>query len=442
MEEKFLPKNDQNQKIFLTTKDWPKLSFPCKKGGKIFLAVFFLIVFSLIAGGLSGFLFSHFYFQKNIDNFLNLQQNFIPSAQNPREYVPQTNQEQKIIDAVKNTSPAVVSIIITKDIPIFEKYYINPFGQDWPFNIEIPQYREKGTKKQQIGGGTGFIISSDGMVLTNKHVVSEKGAEYTIFTNDGEKFPAKILVTDPYYDLAVLKIDQTKSNKKRDFSVAKIGDSSNLQIGQTVIAIGNALGEFENTVSVGVVSGLARTITATGGGMTEILEDVIQTDAAINSGNSGGPLLNIAGEVIGVNVARAVAGENIGFAIPINRAKKAIEQVKKTGKIVYPYLGVYYALITKEMKQEFGLAVDYGAWVGRDSQGQKTNQAVIPGTPAEKSGIKRDDIILEFGGEKITPKNSLAKIIQNYNPGESVQIKILRNNEEKTITLVLGERDE
>lgn len=435
-----MPKSDQNQKTLLTGKDLPKLSSSGKKTGKTFLIIFSLVVFSLIAGGLGGFLFSHFYFQKNIDNFLNFQRDFISGAQNQKNYVPQTSQEQKIIDAVKNNSPAVVSIIITKDIPILEKYYINPFGQDWPFNIEIPQYREKGTKKQQIGGGTGFIISSDGMVLTNKHVVSEKGAEYTIFTNDGEKFPAKILATDPYYDLAILKIDPAEGEEKRDFSVAKIGDSSSLQIGQTVVAIGNALGEFENTVSVGVVSGLARTITATGGGMTETLEDVIQTDAAINPGNSGGPLLNLAGDVIGVNVARAISGENIGFAIPINRAKRAIEQVKKTGKIVYPYLGVYYALITKEMKQEFGLTVDYGAWVGRDNQGQKTNQAVIPGTPAEKSGIKRDDIILEFGGEKITPKNSLAKIIQNYDPGESVVIKILRNDREETLTLILGER--
>ncbi len=440
MEEKFLPKSGQNQKTFLTGNDPSRSHFLGKKREKILSAVFLPVVFSLLAGVLGGFLFSNFYFQKKINNFFDLRQDFIFSGQDQKNYVPQTSQEQKIIDAVKNNSPAVVSIIITKDVPIFEKYYINPFGQDWPFNIEIPQYREKGTKKQQIGGGTGFVISSDGMVLTNKHVVSEKGAEYTIFTNDGEKFPAKILATDPYHDLAILKIDPPENEESIDFSVAKIGDSSNLQIGQTVVAIGNALGEFENTVSVGVVSGLARTITAIGGGTTEILEDVIQTDAAINPGNSGGPLLNLAGEVIGVNVARAVSGENIGFAIPINRAKRAIEQVKETGKIVYPYLGVYYALITKEMKQEFDLAVDYGAWVGRDNQGQKTNQAVMPGTPAEKSGIKRDDIILEFGGAKITPKNSLAKIIQNYDPGDSVQIKILRDQKEEILTLVLGER--
>ena len=358
------------------------------------------------------------------------------------KYIPQTTEEERIINVVKKVSPAVVSIVITKDVPVFEKYYINPFGEGWPFEIEIPQYRQKGSKKQKIGGGTGFIISKDGMVLTNKHVVSEKDADYTVFTSDGKKYPAKILAKDPILDLAVLKIDQSEiSQSQREiFPTVKLGDSSKLQIGQTVIAIGYALGEFQNTVSVGVVSGLGRTITASGGGMIETLEDVIQTDAAINPGNSGGPLLNLKGEVIGINVARAFSGENIGFAIPINRAKKAIEQVKKTGKIVYPFLGVYYTLVTDELKERFNLPVNYGAWVGRDSQGNKTEQAVLPGTPADKAGLKRDDIILEFGGEKITLHNSLSKIILKYNPGDKVTLKVLRKKEIKTIEVVLGER--
>ena len=360
------------------------------------------------------------------------------------KYIPQTTEEEKIINVVKEASPAVVSIVITKDVPVFEKYYINPFGEGWPFEIEIPQYRQKGSKKQKIGGGTGFIISKDGMVLTNKHVVSEKDADYTIFTSDGKKYPAKILAKDPILDLAVLKIDQSQipQSQRQTFPTVKLGDSSKLQIGQTVIAIGYALGEFQNTVSVGVVSGLGRTITASGGGMVETLEDVIQTDAAINPGNSGGPLLNLAGEVIGINVARAFSGENIGFAIPINRAKKAIEQVKKTGKIVYPFLGVYYTLVTDELKERFNLPVNYGAWIGRDSQGNKTKQAVVPGTPAQKAGLKRDDIILVFGGEKVTLHNSLSKIILKYNPGDKVTLKVLRQKEIKTIEVVLGERSD
>lgn len=360
-------------------------------------------------------------------------------------YIPQTSQEEKIIRVVKGALPAVVSIVITKDVPIFEQYYINPFGEDWPFGIEIPQYRQKGFKKEKIGGGTGFIITKEGMVVTNKHVVAQEDAQYTIFTSDGKKFPAKVLAKDPFWDLAILKIDQSDipvQERIKSFPTVKLGDSSRLQIGQTVIAIGYALGEFQNTVSVGVVSGLGRRIIASGGGMVEELVDVIQTDAAINPGNSGGPLLNLAGEVIGINVARAYSGENIGFAIPINKVKKAIDQVQKIGKIVYPFLGIYYTVIDDYLKEAFNLPVNYGAWVGRDSQGNKTKEAVIPNTPAFEAGIQRDDIILEFNGEKITKENSLAKIILKYNPGDKITLKILRKGEIKTIQVVLGERSQ
>jgi len=255
--------------------------------------------------------------------------NYFSKAFNLPLYQPQTSQEEAIIGAVKTYSPAVVSIVISKDVPILEQYYISPF------NDFFPQFRQKGTQKQQIGGGSGFIISQEGMVLTNKHVVQDKEADYTVLTNDGKKFPAKAVFLDPVQDLAILKIDQEKIvDEKGDllikaFSKVKLGDSDILQIGQTVIAIGNALGEFQNTVSVGVISGLGRTITASGGGTVETLEDVIQTDAAINKGNSGGPLLNLKGEVIGINAAMSVEGENIGFAIPINKAKKDIENVSK-----------------------------------------------------------------------------------------------------------------
>jgi len=224
---------------------------------------------------------------------LNLPVNIFPTptATPFPAYVPQTSQEEAVINAVKNVSPAVVSIIISKDVPIIEQYYVNPFegidpfGGD-PFGIQIPQYQQQGTQKQEVGGGTGFIISQDGIVLTNKHVVMDNQAEYTVFTNDGKKFPAKVLALDPVQDLAVIRID--RGSYTDPFPTVKLGDSSILQIGQSVITIGNALGEYRNTVSVGVVSGLGRTISASGGGLVETLDDVIQTDAAINKGNSGG----------------------------------------------------------------------------------------------------------------------------------------------------------
>ena len=424
--------------------DFPKLSLP-KPSGKPFLIILAVIILSLVFGGGAGFFVADFYAQNYVFNHpAPVKQSQVPLIKKEtivqNHYIPQTTQEQKVIDAVKKTSPAVVSIIITKNVPIFEEYYTNPFGSDWPFNIQIPQYRQKGTKKEKVGGGTGFIISKDGIILTNKHVVADKNAEYTVFLNNGDKYPAKVLARDPLNDLAVIKIDQSKSVVKKTFPVVKLGDSSKLQIGQTVIAIGNALAQFQNTVSVGVISGLGRTITASGGGMVETLDDVIQTDAAINPGNSGGPLLNLAGQVIGINVAKSVQGENIGFALPINKAKRDINQIKTTGRIVYPYLGVYYTLINKDMQAKFNLPVDYGAWIGRDSNGQKTKIAVIQGTPAQKAGLKRDDIILEFNGQKITTKDSLVRIIQRYNPGDKVVLTILRDGKKLEIPVVLGAR--
>ena len=286
------------------------------------------------------------------------------------------------------------------------------------------------------------------MILTNKHVVEDLTADYTVFLTDGRKLPAKVLARDPVQDLAIIKIEKEKIINQEgelgqeSFPTVKLGDSSKLQIGQSIIAIGNALGEFRNTVSVGVISGLGRTVTASGEGIIVTLEDVIQTDAAINKGNSGGPLLNLNGEVIGINFAMAQAAENIGFAIPVNKAKKDIEQFKTLGKIVYPYLGVYYTLVTENLQKYFDLPVDYGAWIGRNTSGQSTEIAVISGAPAEKAGLKRDDIILEFNNEKITGQNTLAKIIMKYNPGDKISLKILRDGKEKNLQAILDERSE
>jgi serine protease Do len=240
------------------------------------------------------------------------------------------------------------------------------------------------------------------------------------------------LAKDPVQDLAILKIEGS------DFPIVRLGDSDSLQIGQTVIAIGNALGEFQNTVSVGVISGLGRTITASGGGMIETLEDIIQTDAAINPGNSGGPLLNLKGEVIGINTAVSLEGQNIGFTIPINKAKNDITQVKDLGKIVYPFLGVRYIIITPDIQKENNLSVDYGALI---ISGQGSDeQAVYPNSPAQKAGLKEKDIILEINGEKITTVNPLSKIISNYKVGDEINLKVLRVQEEKTFSIILEER--
>jgi len=404
----------------------PKIKFPRIKLTRTFWLILVIILVSVISGFSAGIVGGLFYASK------------MPSLAE-KTYTPQTSQEETIIQAVKEVSPAVVSIIISKDLPVFEQYFYNPFpeffGQS-PFEFQVPGYRQKGTEKQEIGGGTGFIISEDGLILTNKHVVSDENADYTVLTNDGQKFPAKVLARDPVQDLAVIKIAK---NVSKPFSIVKLGDSGELQIGQTVIAIGNALGEFRNTVSVGVISGLSRSITASGGGLVEILEDIIQTDAAINEGNSGGPLLNLKGEVVGVNTATVSGAQSIGFAIPINKAKKDIEQVKTGGKIVYPFLGVRYVLVTEKVKQDNNLSVDYGAYITKGEQGEP---AVEPGSAADKVGLKEGDIILEFNNEKITTDNTLAKIITKYSLGDKVLLKILRGDKEIDIEVVLGERSE
>jgi len=347
--------------------------------------------------------------------------------------------DRMVIAAVKKASPAVVSIVITKDVPVLEQYYSNPFGdlplqfQDlFDFGFQIPQYREKGTEKKEVGGGSGFIISADGLILTNKHVVSDTEASYTVLINDGQKYDAKVLARDPYNDLALIKIEAS------GLTTLTLADSDKIEIGQTVIAIGNSLGEFRNTVSLGVVSGLSRNITASDGGATsERIDNVIQTDAAINLGNSGGPLLNLNGEVIGINTATVIGAQNVSFTIPINRAKNSIESYQKNGKIVSPYLGVRYVLINEKIKIDNKLSVDYGAWVKKDNSG---NSAVLKDSPAEKAGIKEGDIILEIAGQKIAQENTLSYFIGNYQVGEKTSLKVLRDGQEITLEVVFEER--
>ncbi len=344
-----------------------------------------------------------------------------------KEYIPQTTQEQKIIDIVKENSPSVVSVVAYKDVPVYEQTY----QQD--FFFIIPKLEQKGTERQQVGAGTGFIVSSDGLILTNKHVVSDKDAEYVVIMTDNKEYNAKVLARDPVQDLAIMKIEGGNN-----FKPLKLGSVDDIQIGQTVIAIGNALGRFQNTVSVGVISGLGRTIVATGPDFaTERLEDIIQTDTAINRGNSGGPLINLKGEVVGINTAVSTEGENIGFAISIDNAKRSIEQVKTLGRISYPYMGVRYIILNKEISKARDIEVDYGALIVGDDE-----PAVVDGSPAQKAGIKEGDIILEINGEKITENNSLAKIISKYNPFESLNLKILRDGQEIYLNIILGEWEE
>jgi serine protease Do len=411
---------------------------------KDFASIFFTSLFSLLIVVLIGVgLVWHYranvfgYFAKE---YLQEMQN--QNATNKNSITtPTFSQDSFVIDAVKKTNPAVVSIIISQEVPKYEncinpdQQQQNPFGDLFPgfnFDFNIPQYQlcQNGTEKKEVGGGSGFFVSGDGLIVTNKHVVDQPNAEYTVFTNDGKKHTAKVVARDSVLDIALIKIEGS------DFPYLSLGDSDTLEVGQSVIAIGNALGEYRNTVSVGVVSGLARSITAgDASGNSEVLDHVIQTDAAINPGNSGGPLLDLSGEVIGVNVAVAEGGQNIGFALPINSVKGSIESVEQTGKIVRPYLGIRYVAINAEMKDANNLPVDYGVLVKAGATASEL--AVIPGSPADKAGIVENDIILEVDGVKLDDKANLASIIREKKIGQVINLKILHKGAEKNVSITL-----
>lgn len=242
-----------------------------------------------------------------------------------RETMMTTTDGSELTAAVARVTPSVVSIVITKDVPLLEVVYENPFGNDpffKDFNVQVPRYRVKGTEEKKVGAGTGFFVTSDGYIVTNRHVVEDTAARYTVLLSDGGQAEATVVYRDPSTDIAVVKI------QGNGYQAVTFGDSDALKLGESVFAIGNALGEYNNSVSVGIISGLDRDLTAQGasGGVTE-LKGVIQTDAAINPGNSGGPLATLDGKVIGINVATVRGSSNISFAIPVGSVRSIIAQV-------------------------------------------------------------------------------------------------------------------
>ncbi len=354
------------------------------------------------------------------------------------------NEEKVIIDTVKKLSPAVVSVIISKYLPKVKKSFMSPFG---PFQLPGSEEKEDKTVKPtgekdeqghpkeqhvQIGGGSGFVVHSSkdhSLILTNKHVVHDKEAEYTVLMGDKEH-EAEVLSNDPLNDIAILKI------KTAGLPTLDLGDSSKIQIGQTVIAIGTALGIFTNSVSKGIISGLSRRIAASlgEGQETEVLRGVIQTDVAINQGNSGGPLIDSDGKVIGINTAIIFGAQNIGFAIPINWAKRDLEDILKYGKIERPYLGLRYMMLNEKIQKQYGFETGAGALVVSDHL--PDSKAVIPDSPADKAGIKENDVITAINGKELDEKAELADLIQELKIGDEVEMEILRDGKEKVKTKV------
>lgn len=361
----------------------------------------------------------------------NALQNIVNRAVTEKNLADSAGNHSDVVEVVDAANPAVVSIIISKDVPKLEQIMgqSSPFGF---FGFNTPQYRQNGTEEKEIGGGSGFLVSDDGYIVTNAHVVSDKDAKYTVYLNDEAKYDASVISADVTLDIAVLKIDGS------NLPFLQFGDSDSVKVGQSVIAIGNALGEFRNTVSVGVISGLARSIVAGGQGSSELLSDVLQTDAAINPGNSGGPLLDLSGNVIGVNVATSSGGENISFSLPSNTVKATVESIQRNGHVVLAYLGVRFVMIDEAFARQNGLSVTEGALVQRGDGGRSV--AVIPGSPADKAGIEENDIILKVDDTDIDSTHPLNVVLRKRAVGDVITLTVLHNGDEKTVQATLVER--
>jgi len=338
------------------------------------------------------------------------------------------NESQLIATVAKKVSPSVVSVnVVSQSTTSSQSQDIFGLGYDEP------------QSQTEEAAGTGIIISSDGLIITNRHVVPAGTTSVSVTLSDGTEYKDVQVVgrtsESDSLDIAFLKIKDTKGHK---LTPAELGDSGKVQVGDLVVAIGNALGQFSNTVTSGIISGYGRSVQAgdQSGSSVENLSDLFQTDAAINEGNSGGPLVNSAGQVIGINTAVSGEGQNIGFAIPINDVNGLIKQVLATGKFQRSYLGVRYVPLTSSVADQLGLKQTAGAYV---QPSQDSGQAgVIAGSPADKAGVKEGDIITEVDGTKIDQEHSLTSLVGLKSVGDKVKLTVVRDGKTITLTATIG----
>ncbi len=336
-----------------------------------------------------------------------------------------TSQSQLINQIAKTVGPSVVSVNvnITSATPS-----TNGFGL---FGFVQPE--------QEQAAGTGIILSSDGLIVTNRHVVPVGTTSVSVTLNNGTELKDVSVIgrtnASSSLDIAFLKINNLEGQK---LTPAIIGNSSQVQVGDSVVAIGNALGQFQNTVTSGIISGYGRSVQASSssGTSSEDLADLFQTDAAINEGNSGGPLVNMNGQVIGINVATASGAQNIGFSIPINDVKGLINQVTKTGKFSVPYLGVRFIPLTSDVANEYNLSVSNGAFIAPSSD--PTQPSIVPGSPAENAGLQINDIITAVNGTSIDQNHSLTALLDQFTPGTKVTLTVIRGNKTISVDVTLG----
>ena len=340
-----------------------------------------------------------------------------------------TSQSQLISQIAKTVGPSVVSV----NVDISSN---TGSGSDQGFGLFGFSQPES-----EQAAGTGIIIASSGLIITNRHVVPSGTTSVSVTLSDGTELKNVSVVgrtsDSDSLDVAFLKINDAKGHKLQP---AVIGDSSTVQVGDDVVAIGNALGQFQNTVTSGIISGYGRSVQAGDSSgdssSTENLDDLFQTDAAINEGNSGGPLVNLNGQVIGINTAIAGNAQNIGFAIPINDVSGLISQVLKTGKFARPYLGVRYVPLTADVANEYSLSIQNGAFIAPSND--PSSPSVISGSPADQAGLQEKDIITQINGKNIDQTHSLTSLLDTHQPGDKIDLTIFRGRDTKHITVTLG----
>ncbi|MBA3758503.1 trypsin-like peptidase domain-containing protein [Candidatus Saccharibacteria bacterium] len=329
-----------------------------------------------------------------------------------------TSESELISDIAKNVGPSVVSVSV-----ISQENVTDFFGVDRAF--------------EQEAAGTGVIISEEGVIVTNRHVIPAGSPTVSVTLSDGTVLDDVEVIgrtgeSDPL-DIAFLRV---KDKKGKDLVPAKLGDSGIIQVGDKAVAIGNALGQFQNSVTSGIISGFGRSVEAGDAQGSDSLQNLLQTDAAINQGNSGGPLVNANGEVIGINTAIAAgSAENIGFAIPINDIKGLIKSVLEKGKLERPYLGIRYVTLDDNVAEVYELDTKRGAYIVPNTEGRAAS--ILPGSPAEKAGLKEGDIITKIAGKDIDDKNSLTSLVAGYAVGEEIELTIIRGNDEQKIKVTL-----
>lgn len=387
------PKN--NKKVFI---------------GLLSLFTFLLILFQITGSNLDllnqkGFLSSIWQKYFSSEKSLLLKEEANKTQENSKQTLKVIDEESAIINVVEKASPSVVSIVLKQ--------------MDFNFFSGKESFTEEGI-------GTGFVVDPNGVIVTNSHVVNNPNGEYSVVLKDGTTYKVDKIHLDAASDLAIIEITA------RNLPALELADSSKLKVGQKAIAIGNALGQFQNTVTSGIVSGIGREIMASDafGTQTSYYEEVIQTDAALNPGNSGGPLLNLLGQVIGINVATTPTADNISFAIPSNTLRPLLESFLSQGRIIRPFLGVSYQLVTKEIAKLRDMP--QGAFISR----------VYNGSPAEKAGLRRGDIITSFNGQALDEKNTLSALISRSSVGDSVDLMVDRGGEKLKITVILEEAPE